>query len=587
MGLTMETKKIKNRSELLIYILVILGLIGVINFLATKWFGRIDMTQAKEYSISKPTKTVLKNLDDIINVKVYFSKNLPPNLHNTVTSVKDILAEYKAYGGKNLKITWEDPAENENAKQMARTLGIPEVQLQTFEKDKAQVINGYLGMAILFEDKKEAIPVVQNLDNLEYDLTLAIMKVSRKSTPKVGILKMDTIPPMPPQYRNQMKGGPQSTEEKFSGLYESLRSNYDVSTVDISNGTPIDSSIKTLVVPGLANISDRKAFEIDQFFMHGGNLIVLADAIQVSFQYGINATPQESKILDLLEKYGVRVEKNLVLDASCGQVQVPQNFGPFQMNVAVPYPYFVRVGQSGFDRKNPAVSPLSNLILPWTSSLTLLVDKADTTGKAKKGEQKKVTGQILVRSSQKSWTASGYFDLNPQQKWAPAESTFKQQNLVAYLSGSFNSYFEGKTVPPVNGTNDSISKINLNANVQDANRQVVSSNVKGHLVVIGDAEFVAGQNATPPNIMLVQNLVDWLTLDDNLISIRSRTIKDRTIDADLIKEGSAKPNIIRVVNFIFMPAVLVLIGFMIFVRRREIVAPSAPVVSQEKQEEKK
>jgi ABC-2 type transport system permease protein len=584
----METKKIKNRSELLIYILVILGFIGVINFLATKWFGRIDMTQAKEYSISKPTKTILKNLDDILNVQVFFSKNLPPNLHNTVTNVKDILAEYKAYGGKNVKITWKDPAESDSIKQLARSFGIPEVQLQTFEKDKQQLINGYLGIAILYETKKEVIPVVQNLDNLEYDLTLAIMKVSRKSIPKVGILKMDTIPPIPPQYRNQMKGGPQGTEEKFAGLYENLRNNYDVTTVDISSGTPIDSSIKTLVIPGLASISDRKAFEIDQYFMHGGNLIVLADAVQVNFQYGINAVPQESKILDLLEKYGVRVEKNLVLDASCGQVSVPQNFGPIQVPVAVPYPYFVRVGQDGFDRKNPAVSPLSNLILPWTSSLTLLVDKADTTGKAKKVDQKKVTGQILVRSSQKSWTASGYFDLNPQQKWAPAESTFKQQNLVAYLSGSFNSYFEGKTVPPVNGTNDTLNKINLNANVQDANRQIVNSNSKGHLVVIGDAEFVAGQNAqNPPNVMLVQNLVDWLTLDDNLISIRARTMKDRTIDADLIKEGSSKPNIIRVVNFIFMPAILVLIGFMIFVRRREIIAPSAPIVSQEKQEEKK
>lgn len=587
MGLTMETKKIKNRSELIIYILVILGLIGVINFLATKWFGRVDMTQAKEYSISKSTKTVLKHLDDIINVKVYFSKNLPPNLHNTVTNVKDILAEYKAYGGKNLKITWEDPAESESAKQLARSLGIPEVQLQTFEKDKAQVINAYLGIAILYEDKKEAIPVVQNLDNLEYDLTMAIMKVSRKSTPKVGILKMDTLPQLPPQYRNQMKGGPQGTEEKFAGLYESLRNNYDVSTVDISNGTPVDSSIKTLVIPGLANISDRKAFEIDQYFMHGGNLIVLADAVQVSFQYGINAVPQESKILDLLEKYGVRVEKSLVLDASCGQVTVPQNFGPFQMNVAVPYPYFVRVGQDGFNKKNPAVSPLSNVILPWTSPLTLLVDKADTTGKALKGEQKKVTGEILLRSSKKSWTSSGYMDLNPQQKWAPPESSFKQQNLVAYLSGSFNSYFEGKTVPPVNGTNDTLSKINLTANAQDANRQIINSNSKGHLVVVGDADFVSGQNATPPNVMMVQNFVDWLTLDDNLISIRARTMKDRTIDADLLKAGSAKPNIIRIINFIFMPGVLVLIGFMIFVRRREVVTPSAPTGSQEKQEEKK
>ena len=73
--------------------------------------------------------------------------------------------------------------------------------MQTFEKDKAQVINGFMGIAVLFEDKKEAIPVVQNLQNLEYDLTLAIMKVSRKSTPKVGILKADSLPYVPENVR--------------------------------------------------------------------------------------------------------------------------------------------------------------------------------------------------------------------------------------------------------------------------------------------------------------------------------------------------------------------------------------------------
>ena len=45
------------------------------------------------------------------------------------------------------------PAENEDTKSKVRNLGIPEVQLQTFEKDKAQVINGFLGIAVLFADK--------------------------------------------------------------------------------------------------------------------------------------------------------------------------------------------------------------------------------------------------------------------------------------------------------------------------------------------------------------------------------------------------------------------------------------------------
>ena len=185
------------------------------------------------------------------------------------------------------------------------------------------------------------------------------------------------------------------------------------------SGTPIDSSIKTLVVPDAHSYTERKLFEIDQFFMKGGNLIVLADPVKVQFQYGVTGTVKESKLYDLLEHYGVKVDRDLVLDASCGQVQIPQNFGPFSMNVAVPYPYFVRVGKTGFNAKNPAVAPLSEVVFPWISSLSLLVNNADSVKTSKQSSQDNVTGTVLMSSSDKSWTSMGYFNLNPQQKWAP------------------------------------------------------------------------------------------------------------------------------------------------------------------------
>lgn len=573
----MEAKKIKNRTQLLIYILVILGLLIVVNYLGTKWFKRIDMTEGKEYSISASTKKILKNLDDIVNIKVYFSKNLPPNLTKVATDVKDILSEYKAYAGKNLRITWEDPAENDDARSMARSLGIPEVQMQTFEKDKAQVINGYLGIAVLYEDKKETLPVVQNLQNLEYDLTMAVMKVSRKSIPKIGILKIDTLPPKPPFMQQAPNSIPETTEEKLAQAYENLRTNYEVVTVDLSKGEPVDSTLKTLIIPGVANMTERKIFEIDQYFMKGGNLIVMADAIEVSMQMGVRAIPQESKLFDLLEHYGVRIEKNMVLDGQCGQVSVPQKFGPFQMNVAVPYPYFVRLNQESFEKKNPAVAPLSDVFFPWVSSLTLLVDKDSSK------EKSSVQATVLARSSEKSWTATGYFDLNPQQKWAPPENSLSQYNLAAHLSGDFNSYFAGKPVPPVNDAGDTLSQIALKPGSQDDNRQVVPSNKNGNLVVIGDGDFVSGQNAIQGNIAMLLNLVDWLSLDDNLIAIRTRSLKDRTIEADLLKENSSKPNVIRLVNILVMPLLVVVFGLIVFIKRKEPVT----VVSQEKAEEKK
>ena len=580
----METKKIKTRTELIVYILIILGLIAVVNYLAVIKFGRLDLTEGKTYSISKASKKILKSLDDIINIKVYFSANLPPNLHRTVTDVKDMLSEYKAYGGKKLRITWVDPAESEKLKSEVRSMGIPEIQLQTFEKDKAQVMNGYMGIAILFADKKEVLPVVQNLKNLEYDLTLAIMKVSRSETPKVGIVKVDTATEYPPQMMRQMpeEAKKERTDEKFKPLFESLKQTYDVVTVDAMKGEPIDSTLKTIVVPGSFAFSDRAIFEIDQYFMKGGNLIILSEAMRVDFRqyYGPQAANVESKLLDLVKFYGVKVEQNMILDASCGQVQVPQKVGPFTMNVALPYPYFVRFGAEGFLKDNPAVAPLSEVIMPWPNEITLLVDRKNPEKNDKKDTasstasvQSGVKAVVLAKTSPKSWIAVGHIDLNPQQEWKPVESKLMPYPVAVYLSGSFKSYFAGKSVPSLNpaATGDSLSKINIQSD-PNANRAVVESNTAGHLVVISNSSFVSAQNGAPQNIMMIQNLVDWLSQDANLIAVRTRSVKDRTIDPDLLKKESAKPGVIRIINIVAMPLLVIFIGLVIFMRRREKIA---------------
>jgi gliding-associated putative ABC transporter substrate-binding component GldG len=577
----METKKIKTRSELIIYILIILGLIAVVNYLAIIKFGRVDLTEGKAYSISPASKKILKGLDDVINIKVYFSANLPPNLHRTVTDVKDMLSEYKAYGGKKLRITWVDPAESEKLKSEVRSMGIPEIQLQTFEKDKAQVMNGYMGIAILFADKKEVLPVVQNLQNLEYDLSLAIMKVSRTETPKVGIVKVDTAMDYPPQMMRQMpeEAKKERTDEKFKPLFESLKQTYDVVTVDAMKGEPIDSTLKTIIVPGSFAFSDRAIFEIDQYFMKGGKLIILSDAMRVDFNqyYGPQAINVDSKLLDLVKFYGAKVEQNMILDASCGQVQVPQKVGPFTMNVALPYPYFVRLGAESFLKDNPAVAPLSEVILPWPNAITLLVDLANADKNGKKDTaastssvQSGVKAVVLAKTSPKSWIAVGRIDLNPQQEWKPAESKLTPYPVAVYLSGKFNSYFAGKPVPSLNSaaTGDSLSKINIQ-NDPNANRAVVESNTAGHLVVISNSSFVSAQNGAPQNIMMVQNLTDWLSQDANLIAVRTRSVKDRTIDSDLLKKGSSTPGVIRIINIIAMPLLVIVIGLVIFMRRKE------------------
>jgi gliding-associated putative ABC transporter substrate-binding component GldG len=597
----METNKIKTRTQLIVYVLIILGIVAVINYLGTVWFSRLDLTEDKSYTISPATRKIMRHLDDIINIKVYCSKELKqePRLQSTLTTIKDMLAEYKAYGGKNLRISWIDPSESDAARDEAHSMGIQEIQAQVVERDKIQVVSGYLGLAVLFADHKELMPLAQNLGNFEYDLTRAILKVSRPSLPRVGILKVDTLPDIPPEIMARMgrqQQQPDKTETKFAQLIEKLRENYDVAVVDVSQGKPIDSNLSVLVIPGSAPVSERGAFEIDQYFMKGGKLIALANAMKIDFnpQFGPMTVNVDSKILDLLQYYGVKVNQDMVLDASCNPVMIPQQIGQMTFNYAVPYPYFVKIGREGFDRSNPAVGPLSDVVLPWVSSLTLSVPLA-ATGAKDTGAAGGVRATILAHSSKKSWLATGVISLapRPQGEWQiPSGDTLKQSTLAAYLAGNFKSYFAGKPVPPVNqaAPTDSLGKTNVEPNPADVNRSVVASNPDGHLVVVGDAEFVSGQNAAPQNLLMVANLVDWLSQDENLIAIRSRSSTDRTIETDLLKKGSAMPNVVRGVNVALMPILVIIFGIIIFLRRREHVtaAPvsSAPATPETSTEEK-
>jgi ABC-type uncharacterized transport system involved in gliding motility auxiliary subunit len=85
------------------------------------------------------------------------------------------------------------------------------------------------------------------------------------------------------------------------------------------------------------------------------------------------------------------------------------------------------------------------------------------------------------------------------------------------------------------------------------------------------------------NVIFLLNVVDWLSTDDNLISIRTRTMVDRSLTKDNLKEGSTGSNFIRYLNILLMPVLVILTGLLIFFRRREFTGAPA---STEKTEEK-
>ena len=59
----------------------------------------------------------------------------------------------------------------ENKELEAQRHGIPPMQVNVMEEDKLEIKKVYLGLVFLYENKKEILPVVQNLSGLEYELS--------------------------------------------------------------------------------------------------------------------------------------------------------------------------------------------------------------------------------------------------------------------------------------------------------------------------------------------------------------------------------------------------------------------------------
>lgn len=551
----MQSKKTNHKKPnykllTIIYAVIIFGYIAVANYLSSKSFVRIDLTENSVYTVSESAKNIIGSLTDRVTVEVYFSDNLPPNFKSVRSDLKDILTELKQYSKGNLNIVWKHPVSDDADRTEASSLGIPAVQVQSIEKDKAETVKGYMGVAIKFGGKYQIIPAVQGTSGFEYEFLQKIVRLTQDESPRIAILKTDTAliidEEMAKKYRVQPR--PDQTHAEFMPIFDALTSNYRVSFFDLTKASEIDPAIKTLIIPGgtdgyFLNIEHLK--KIDNYLMSGGNLIVLARKVWVNLSnpQGPEITVQNSLFYEMLKSYGVEVEPKLVVDASCSQISVPKKIGQNTVNVPVNFPLLVRVNNDGFNKDNPAVSGIPQMVMPWVSPLKI-VDTLPTG----------VVADTLASSSLYSYAMENRFRLNPNRDWqkvfAQKESSGELNRfpLMVQLTGEFPSFFAKESTDST----------------------VVTKSAKTNIVVAGTADFLSVGSNGGVNAPFIQNIADQLTLSENLISIRTRSLVDRTIDKSTLTGNHAQGSLYRIINIGLMPLLLIAFGVLVFIRRKKI-----------------
>ena len=540
----MANKRIIQGGNTLAFVVIILGILVLINFLSTRRFIRADLTEDKRYTISKATKNVLGTLDDIVTITAYFSTT-PAEVARIRRDVGDVLDEYNAFSDK-LQIDFVNPADFDDAqKQELRFKGIPEVQINVVKKDKAEIANVYMGLSIGYGGKEETLPIVRSTENLEYELTSTILKVTTKEAKTVGFLTG----------HGEFDINDQNYQQFRQLLDKNGQGQYNVTSVSLQDGKAVDATVTTLVVAGVKQpLTEREKYELDQFIMRGGRAVFLVDPIQL--QPGtLQGTPLSTGLNDLLEHYGAKLGNNLLIDRRFhDNAQFQQ--GP--MTIFQPYPYFVKIVKQHFSTEHTITNQLETLTLPWTSSLEII---------AKEG----ITATALASTSGFGQTIQGYYNLRPDIRVPDAET--QAYPVAVALEGQFKSFYADKEIPPVATTDDKETPVpTQDVSEASTERTTINESAQTQIVVVGTAQFLTQMRQDGVNFFL--NTVDWLTLGDALIGIRSQRITDRplrikTPDGEFREVSEFEKNFIRYLCTVGVSLLVVIFGLVrYFLKRR-------------------
>src|SRR5689334_19839872 len=90
-------------------IFLVIGIVALVFLLSRQFFFRVDLTEDHEFTMSKATKTILRDLQDPVDVKAYFSSNLPADFERIKTDFQNLLVEYNNISKGKINYHFIDP----------------------------------------------------------------------------------------------------------------------------------------------------------------------------------------------------------------------------------------------------------------------------------------------------------------------------------------------------------------------------------------------------------------------------------------------------------------------------------------------
>jgi ABC-2 type transport system permease protein len=546
----------------------VVALLACVNYAASEFFFRLDLTSEKRFTLSPVTRNFLSGLNDEVLVKIYLDGELNSGFANLRRATREMLDEFSVYASKGISWQFSDPMKlgKEKGEEFAKSLaesglgGVPVFETTEDGRKTRSTVFPYalveLGDNQIWINLLDNIPGLsgeENLNNsiegIEYKLVDGIRKLASDEKPRIAFLE----------------GQGELDELDVVDITGELSEYFTVERGRVGDDPSLLDPYKALIIAKPSTkFTEQEKFAVDQYFMKGGRILWLVDAVtmtldslrQSSNTIGILA---DFNIDDMLFRYGIRINPAVIEDIQSGVVPVNVS-RPGEGSRIVPMPWLF----------NPLLAtnpdhPVSRHVNVVKGDFCSYLDTV--------GDNPNISRTVLLRSSRfTKVNSTPVFASLATIHRQPDRAEFKHSFLpVSVLQeGVFESVFVNRSVPQ---------------GVKHAGT-VVHSSVPTRMIVVADGDIIKNDvrfrdsanpkviplgfdevtNQTFGNKQFLVNAVQYLTDDDGWMGLRNRSLALRLLDKEKIGSGTLQYKLIAVL----LPLAVLALGGILFLWFRRI-----------------
>ncbi|MDE7374117.1 MAG: GldG family protein, partial [Odoribacter sp.] len=436
-----------------------------------------------------------ENKEPVI-VDFYVTKDLPQNMKKLANEFYSLLKEYRSLSNTDFVINTIHPDTPE--KELKATQAGIDVFFQEFrDKDLEKIQRIFIGAVFHIGDKQAVIPRINFDTPIEYRITSLFKQMTDTLKPTVGFIR----------------GHGEATFAHMPQFIGELSHLTEIQFVDLNQEPEHNRYNVICIIDPKDNFSAYELEQLEKYLEKGGRLFIALNHAIGQLGDRNSGFINPTGIEDLLEKKGLKIKYDFVVDNNCGTIAINQQYGfiNFQSNISFPY---VPVITNFSD--HTITQGLKSMLLPFASSI----------------EQIKTSSAYIFTPLAQTSSISGiqqapvFFDF--QKQWTQSDFNRPHNTVAALLTNEDNN---------------------------------------SSIVTITDADFISESivsSSSTDNIKFAVNSIEWLADNSGLIQLRNKF----TTFSFLEPINDHTKEFLKYLNFL-LPILLVISGALVHYRIRQ------------------